>query len=313
LLKEGRVLRIADAGAAFDDAAVETAIILFQKTKPERARTIQRDVADAAGVFSSREPIPLSQVTDDPNLTINLVTGVGDAPLRTRIETGSTPLGEMCTITRGIEAGKKTEFLSSSDTGFPLLFGEEVTRFASSWAPKWVKFSTKDSSVFKDESLYRQPAKLLVRRVADDLVATVDYDGRFVLNTLYVFQNHPGVTPEYLCGLLNSKLIRFWFRSRFVLTEKLFPYIRKSQLEQVPIRVGRAPDIEAAARKLLKLARTRSALPSFRTDRSDALLQESAALQEELDSLVFDVYGVGPDDRKAVEAALAARDSGSVS
>ncbi len=88
--------------------------------------------------------------------------------------------------------------------------------------------------------------KILVRRVADELIAAFDSDGHIVLHTLYCcLPRKSGCDPLFLTGLINSSLLSYWFKRTFVLTDKLFPYIRKSQLELLPISARGIEDAKA--------------------------------------------------------------------
>ncbi|MGE0433066.1 MAG: hypothetical protein AB7S36_12465, partial [Planctomycetota bacterium] len=63
-----------------------------------------------------------------------------------------------------------------------------------------------------------------------------------------------GVSCEWLAACLNSAFVRWWFEVRFLSDDRYFPYLRKSQLVQVPIPdprerdVARILQLDAAAR-----------------------------------------------------------------
>nr|WP_276977539.1 TaqI-like C-terminal specificity domain-containing protein [Ferrimicrobium acidiphilum] len=310
LLSNGRLLRIAEAGAAFEEVAVEAAIVIFQKTRARPTYEVPRDIASVQGAFSPRESLRISETAQDPNLTIDLVADRASRRVRRLIERDSMPLSEFCSITRGVEAGKDSSYISETETDYPLLFGEEVSRYIIKWRPKWIRFSKDEPSTFKPEPLYRQHAKLLIRRVADDLITSIDYDMRVVLNTLYIVSiNKKCIPPEYLCALLNSKVIRFWFKTKFVLTEKLFPYIRKSQLDQIPIKVSQVDTVCEISRKLLGVGERLSKLPAARTDEVDRLRAEVRAAIVQLDSVVYAIYQVDPQSRETIEQSLVEPDT----
>jgi adenine-specific DNA-methyltransferase len=63
-----------------------------------------------------------------------------------------------------------------------------------------------------------------------------DSEGFLCLNTIYCCNRVSNeISLKFICSIINSKLISFWFKKLFILTDKLFPYIRVSQLNFIPI------------------------------------------------------------------------------
>lgn len=90
----------------------------------------------------------------------------------------------------------------------------------------------------KDLALYDVPAKIVVRRVADRLLAAVDHSRALALNTLYCVQPRRGVDAHALACLINSRLATFWWRQSFAADDRLFPYVRAEQLAALPLPSG---------------------------------------------------------------------------
>jgi len=296
---------LSDAGAAFESASVETGVIVLRKARAPPKHQIRRErlPTDGTEVLLS-ESVPQQSIREDPNLTFNLQTSKAADTIIRRIETDALRLGTIAKITRGVEAGKRSKFITSLDTGYPLVFGEEVTSFSIDWRPKWIDFRANDPLTFKALDLYTRKPKLLIRRVGDELVAAVDYDGRIVLNTLYVVGELQQVSTEYLAGIVNSEVIRFWFKNRFVLTEKLFPYVRISQLERLPVKVRASKELDILVRRLSDLSTIICTHGEGRTDAQVDRLVELASLREKLDSLCYDIYGLSPSEIAAVKSQM---------
>ncbi|MEI6080791.1 MAG: TaqI-like C-terminal specificity domain-containing protein, partial [bacterium] len=90
----------------------------------------------------------------------------------------------------------------------------------------------------------------------------------------------------YLTGLLNSRLLSFWFKKTFVATDKLFPYVRKSQLELVPISTNLS-----YKEKIVSLVINQQ--EEFSDD-----------TQKQIDDLVYKLYGLLPEEIKIIEAVI---------
>jgi restriction endonuclease S subunit len=198
--------------------------------------------------------------------------------------------------------------VSEKQTDYSLIFGEDVYRYSIKRVKRWIKFSEKEPAFFKEKSLYLQPKKIVVRRVADEIIAAIDEKKHVTLNTLYCFEmNGDDTFIEYLCALLNSKLLNFWFRNRFVLTEKLFPYIRISQLEQVPIYLASKPEQEPIVRlveRMLALNKQLIEMGEAKTAERARLEGEIARTDAQIDDAVYALYGISDDEKKIIERSV---------
>jgi hypothetical protein len=155
-------------------------------------------------------------------------------------------LGDFVEIRRGVECGKRDgNIIQVPEPGtHPLLRGEDVTPLQIQFGGLYLRRG-QDRLKFKPLKIYGGP-KLLVRRVTNSLIAAVDESDAHVLNTLYILSPRDGVEVSlwYLCGLLNSHLLNRYFQHIWVNDDRLFPYVRKEQLQGLPIPV---PDAEAVA------------------------------------------------------------------
>jgi methylase of polypeptide subunit release factors len=232
LLARHTLHTIADPGAVFPAAAVEPIIIVGAKTRAQTNAQIQIIPRHAF-------------IKSNPNRKrlADLVTSAGTWNIATSPR-GGTPdtfprLGDLFTITRGIESGKRDPAIhnQNGDGSHPLLRGEDLTPYHIHFASHYIHRNG-NAAKFKPAPLYAPPS-LLVRRVATDLIAAVDHRGYHVLNTIYVLKPRPAcpVSLEYACAVLNSTWANTRFHELFVNDDRLFPYIRKHQLASVPVPV----------------------------------------------------------------------------
>jgi hypothetical protein len=59
---------------------------------------------------------------------------------------------------------------------------------------------------------------------------------------------------DYLCAALNSSALNGIFHSLFLNDDRLFPYVRKAQLEQLPIRIPKEQDDRRIGQLAARLA-----------------------------------------------------------
>jgi hypothetical protein len=118
----------------------------------------------------------------------------------------------------------------------PVLIGAEVSAFTPPRpAGRLDRFSP---ALEAYAGLVRRPWRVLVRRVASRLTATVDESGYHFLKNLYALVPRPGrrIGPYYLAACLNSRLLASYFHIWWTTKKaRLFPEIQKYQLDGLPI------------------------------------------------------------------------------
>jgi len=124
---------------------------------------------------------------------------------------------------------------------------------------------------------------------------------------LQIVKPHEGVDATALLGILNSKLIGYYFRKKYNRQDKAFPEIRIYELRSLPLRgqfFDGGGDTAELAELVLKAAAAREAKP-------DA---DVSALESEIDQIVYKIYDLTPEEIAIVEesatsAAMASGDS----
>jgi hypothetical protein len=91
-----------------------------------------------------------------------------------------------------------------------------------------------EPATLKPASLYRMVPKVLIRFLAAGLVAARDDVGYVTTNLVYHVAC--GKESSFLCAILCSRLLTFWYRTAFQNDEVKFPHVQKSHLIRLPIR-----------------------------------------------------------------------------
>jgi len=128
------------------------------------------------------------------------------------------------------------------------------------------------------------------------------------LNTLVVITLTPQIefSLKYLLGLINSKLLNFYYAKYLKSTKKVFSEIQARQLAQLPIRTINFSDPaeKAAHDKLVALVEQMLELHrrSARTPQEQEMLRrEIESTDKAIDSLVYELYGLTEEETKIVE------------
>lgn len=299
------ILNIADFGTPFNDAGVEAIVYIVSKNNKDIVADIQIDIFDKEGelIKKSNTSKETFKFASFHSFIIN--SSPENSDILNKVERNTIPLQNIIDkITRGVEAGKKDKTILNFDNGrvIKLLRGEDVARYSINWNNLYMQVDYEDKKKYKDRSLYECEEKILVRRVTNALIATLDDKSYWNLNTVYNLHTTQ-IDKKYLIGLLNSKLLNFWFKHKFVFEDKLFPYVRVSQLKTIPIKITVLKDLQE---KVIELVALRLSLQSQIKNcqipsELSALEARAAHTEKRIDALVYALYDLTEDEIKVIE------------
>jgi hypothetical protein len=223
------------------------------------------------------------------------------------VEQDSIPFGELFDNARGVEIGKSHPAISPFEGDVPFLIGSDISRYQTRGRHR-LKLGHPDIPArdYKEPELYRGE-KILIRKTGKGINATLDRDS-YVIQVVYIFKpRQAGVDLCHILGILNSKLMAFYYFSKFGQKERgVFPHLTQNKVLQLPIRlVERAPSqISEMVSEILTEYRELSRLGGLRLDRKTGMQRRIAELEEQIDEGVFDLYGLDAKDREFVRASV---------
>ncbi|PIZ91823.1 hypothetical protein COX85_01860 [Candidatus Micrarchaeota archaeon CG_4_10_14_0_2_um_filter_55_9] len=149
--------------------------------------------------------------------------------------------------------------------------------------------------------------KICIPRLAHRINAVYD-DGNFCLDNVDV----SGVMLskddyEFVTAILNSKLLTFYLTKISTPFRGGFYSCNKQYLEQLPIVDASSANktkLVELARKMAKVSAQLGALEDKPTDARPGLEKEFFELDQNLDALVYDLYGLTAEERRIVEEAV---------
>lgn len=277
LILEKGLCGIITGSGIFVNANVESCIFISH-----RGETAQISEVDDKRRIINRHRIESSIFSSLPYCMFNTEITPESLPVLKQISKESIPLGKVLGILRGIEAGKKDSCITTNPTRYQLIRGQDLSQYSIVFEGYYCNYDENDESKFKPLSLY-EGKKIMIRRVGNEIMCAIDSSSKMCLNTIYCAHSLDSeYSEEYLTGILNSSVIRYWFKTMFVLTDKLFPYIRKSQLDYIPIK---KPSLELKV-KIESIVREISKI------RERDVCADITAYYSELDGYVRALYGV---------------------
>lgn len=196
----------------------------------------------------------------------------------------------------------------------PIIWGKDISRFKISWSGEYVNYdpALKESISLTDvkskpgmnkqsriDFALRTPdlferKKIVLRKTGDSIIAALDIDNYYfdtLVHGIYTLKEKEGYTLEYLLGILNSRFATWVYRSLYDVKGKAFAKIGLDKLAELPIPT---PDKKLTP-KVTEIAKKLISLESF---------EFASPLSEELDKLVFQLYGLTEDEIKIVEGII---------
>lgn len=140
-----------------------------------------------------------------------------------------------------------------------------------------------------------------IRQIGAVPTGTIIPGGLYALNTLYnvFFVKEAPISLEQLLGIFESKLIGWYWKQTFYDQKATFPKVKKQQLLGIPL-----PDFDSKEKVLSKLeASVQELLELNRKAETDTSRRHKAHVDQEIDRLVYELYGLSEEEIRIVEGA----------
>ncbi len=311
ILNQTRIERIRIfKSRVFLNAQVETVILILEKRRGSKENN------NVAIEGDDVVNIPQSLFVKNESYKFNIYSDASTEKLIARIQSISDQLGSVSDICIGIQLGgtggdKKESFLSNKkeDESYKkVLDGKNINRYQKEWAGVYVRY---DNSLHRkrDERYFLNP-KLMLRQIGKIPTASYDADGFYTLNTIYNLIGTGPYSLKYLLGIINSKLGGWFWLKRNYDFKAIFPKIKKSQIESIPIRIIKFENAQdrTSHDKLVvlveKMLALHQQLAAPKTPQDTTLLQRQiAATDRQIDQLVYALYGLTDEEIALIEKA----------
>jgi fido (protein-threonine AMPylation protein) len=246
------------------------------------------------------------------------------------IEQDSRPLSSYVKVNRGIHAyrtdgygkskfgpgpqTKKDKDLCSyhadkrvNDSYLPELKGKDVGRFTSRPTGKFLSYGPWLAEPREPEFLFSQ--KLALRKILGPKLHGTFLEKPAALDqSLYILISKSDDSSElkYLLGVLLSRLGAWYLRTKHAIYDVLYPWYTKKQLAEFPIK----PKDHRLVLLVERMLELHQRLHDAKTPADKNRLQRQIdATDQEIDRLVYDLYGLTEKEIKIVEAASVASSS----
>ncbi|MDF0592298.1 N-6 DNA methylase [Methanotrichaceae archaeon M04Ac] len=310
-------------------AVVDTHVLIFQKndTTDNEDNTLEIDIRRGDNI-SSWHKIPWKEIpkNGDP---INIVAPVKAQMLFRSINKMSSPLMQLCDVYNGVkpfEKGKgnppqtegtmkekpyvKTGSAPESSWS-PLLRGSLIRRYQNVWNNDyWILYGPWLAAP-RNPKIFDAPLKITVRQTGDSIISTLIEPPFVARDNLHIILPMDGnYNLKYILGILNSKLTDFAYSTMNPEKGEALAQVKKRHVEKLPIRtidfsdpedVARHDKMVALVERMLDLHRR---LSESKTGHEKTLLsRQIEATDGQIDSLVYELYGLSEEEVAIVEEA----------
>jgi type I restriction-modification system DNA methylase subunit len=314
----------------FPEATVLPIIVTFQNKKQSEGKCRIFDPAQ-----SICEPVEqVSQKSWELMLgsTINLQINDLEVVLIKNIQAKGRPLSESAQVKFGVKLyetgkgdppqtadaakGKVFEANSQLDSTYRrYLEGKDVFAYDVRFKNRWLKYGSNLAAPRKAE-LFNGP-RLVFRRIVGDRLFGVLLREDFVTSQLLQIvkpNENEKKAPCFLLGVLNSRLLAFYFKKLYARTEKTFPEIRIYELAELPIRpidfdnpddVAKHDRMVALVERMLALHKQKSGETNPNTLKQ--LETQITATDRQIDRLVYELYALTDEEIQLIEESAAGR------
>ena len=250
--------------------------------------------------FTLNSSIITEEVLASPAYIIDTTSSSLEKNIFKKIEEGSLPLSDFIRFSRGIKTSDDKRFIIKEQRNSDckkVYRGRNLKAYQLNWNGEYIWYRPdlmrqKVGCVPHTKEFFDVPEKLITQRVNSSRQLLVAYDDQqnYFLDTTNVsnYSTWEGKTPlKYLCGLLNSKLINFWYCKKY-----LMPTIGGYELHSIPIKTTNDYSTFISLVDEVILAAQQN---------NYKVLHRK---MKEIDKIVYDIYGLTDAEIKIIEQSI---------
>jgi adenine-specific DNA-methyltransferase len=301
----------------FRGAIVENVIAVLKKESSKETRESNVVSIVTLGRDEQRQ-VPQSIFSNNYNYTFTIHLYGDLNAIRNKIEKLSTKLGNLLNVNQAIalkhDRASCLFKVTHGEEYKKVLDGRDISRYAIHWPGNFLLYDVEKIHSCRREDIFLADEKILFRRVGDRIIAALDTERHYALNTLVV------VTPKveqvnlkFILTLLNSKLLNWYYMLFLKSTKKVFSEIQARQIKQLPVRqinfdspTDKAlhDSLVSLADKVLDLNKRLASFGDATSKEKDEISNEISQTTDEIDERVYELYVITEKEKQVIETTL---------
>ena len=291
IFKEHSVLQIVNLNYGTFDATVKP-MILLMSSRYKNNYTFEVYQEDFRLLYN----ISSQEVFNNTDLSIDTESNLLDKELLKSIEKDCITLGSIIKFSRGIKTSNDKRFIGFNclDSDYKQVFrGRNIRPYSFEWVGEYIWYrpdlmKEKVGCLPHTKSFFEVPEKLVMQRIGMQLSVAYDDGQNYFLDTVNVSRYESidkRYSLKYLCGLLNSRVVNFWYHRKYQL-----PTIGGYELDSIPIPKDFSSQLPII--KIVdKILAAKKANPQT----------DTFALEREIDRLVYKLYNLTDEEIEVIE------------
>jgi type I restriction-modification system DNA methylase subunit len=298
----------------FENVTAATVILILEKNR-ENSQNIVKIIDNRY-----RNKIDISQTSQIPQISFhnnisyafNIFVSPLEAALFKKMESKSTKLGELVDVCNGIATKKNKEGIYDriiNKKCKPLLIGKDIQRYSYDFNNRYIEYDRNKLHRPRRESIFTAKEKLIMQRIGGILITAYDGSQYYTFNSVnnLIAKGNCSYSVKFLLGVINSRLMRFYYICNFTNRSKLTVNISKTYLDKLPVRTidfansadeKQHDDLIALVDVMLDLNKK---VQTARGSEKEQIQRQTDKTDREIDDLVYKLYGITDEERKIIE------------
>jgi len=297
----------------FPNADVHTCVVVLRRELEEASLATQMvaTTADLGANIMRQQPhfnhTLQSRFSALDGHVWNILVTEDNAHLVLRLLRDFASLGKIAKLNRGLITGDRAAFFSNkraSASHVPIIAGTNVERYHVKAPSEWVLFERPETAGgCWDRGVHFAPHKLAMRQIGRRPTAAFVPEPLAVTGNIFTVMGDSQTTELTLLGIINSRLIAYFWDVMFTDFKSSFPQFTLFSLARVPISLpcesSQGEQLVAAVRNMMSL---QDAVRATRMPDEITRVRRSIELQDlTIDRLVYDLYGLTDDEIALVQ------------
>ena len=300
ILKKTSVLGIINISDDVFDASVNTGIEILLKKEPESSTLLcyyNAEFVDSSFLINLISAAKQIDYLETEKHIIQPIYSDDANRIAQKIEQQTDVLKNHATVNFGMQLRNRKFFENDVVVSYDAksltayhrkcLTGKDIFNYYSVWQHRYCFFNEEARcGGCWTESVHNAKNKIVIRQVGSTPVCGIDTEGLAVLNSAFMI-----VCKDYdpfgVLGIINSKLMRFYWSQRFEDKRKTFPKIKGSYLELLPI----LPPSNTIIRLAKTIVKAKKGNPAI----------DTAETESKIDYLVYHLYDLTYDEILVVD------------
>jgi adenine-specific DNA-methyltransferase len=247
ILDHAVIKQITDlGGSVFASVTASSVVLILNKNTTANSNNdveIVSDVVDLQGNKFKKHLVKQSSFYQNESFAFNILSDTTSSALSRKIEQDSVKLGLFTEyILEGIVGSLERDVANEKidSTYKPFLLGKDIGRYKIKYRGRWVRYDKSRLHRARPEKVFLSDKILLQRISGGDrpLVAALDKKHYYTFASLnnILLKENSGFSILYILGLINSRLMNWYYSINFSNKSKLTVNVSKTFLSQIPIK-----------------------------------------------------------------------------